>query len=222
MNGSASDREAIRAELARSRAVFASLASGARPADLRRSTVGTRWTNQRLLFHMLFGYLILMTVLRLVRTFWCLPGRYRRRLRGRLERGQALVPCRQLAGSCGGAVVFRGPHLVARFDRTVASLHRHLDKQTDAALVRAMHFPIHWDPYFADRMTLADVYHYGTPHFDHHVRQLTLPREPWGAQNANQAMRCSVLLEYGEPQVDVGDQVDEDAADTASRSSMLS
>ena len=41
-----------------------------------------------------------------------------------------------------------------------------------------MHFPVDWDPYFADRMTLADVYHYGTQHFDHHARQLTPPREP--------------------------------------------
>jgi hypothetical protein len=31
-----------------------------------------------------------------------------------------------------------------------------------------------WDPYFKDMMTLGDVYHYGTQHFDHHRAQLTL------------------------------------------------
>jgi hypothetical protein len=40
-----------------------------------------------------------------------------------------------------------------------------------------MSFPVRWDPYFADRMSLADVYHYPTLHFDHHRRQLTLADE---------------------------------------------
>jgi hypothetical protein len=37
-----------------------------------------------------------------------------------------------------------------------------------------MHFPTRWDPYFRDTMTVLDVYHYGTEHYDHHHRQLTL------------------------------------------------
>jgi hypothetical protein len=37
-----------------------------------------------------------------------------------------------------------------------------------------MHCPVGWDPFFEDRMSLADVYHYGTQHFDFHRRQLTL------------------------------------------------
>ena len=31
-----------------------------------------------------------------------------------------------------------------------------------------------WDPFFADYMTLADIYHYPTQHFRFHQRQLTL------------------------------------------------
>jgi hypothetical protein len=38
-----------------------------------------------------------------------------------------------------------------------------------------MHFPVGWDPYFGDYMTMADVYHYPTQHYGHHRRQLTLP-----------------------------------------------
>jgi hypothetical protein len=37
-----------------------------------------------------------------------------------------------------------------------------------------MHFPVGWDPYFKDSMTLLEVYHYPTQHYDHHRRQLTL------------------------------------------------
>ena len=41
-----------------------------------------------------------------------------------------------------------------------------------------MHFPIAWDPYFKDIMTVADVYDYPTQHYDHHRRQLTTRRDP--------------------------------------------
>ena len=37
-----------------------------------------------------------------------------------------------------------------------------------------MHFPVGWDPYFRDFMTMLEVYHYPTQHYDHHRRQLTL------------------------------------------------
>ena len=37
-----------------------------------------------------------------------------------------------------------------------------------------MHFPVGWDPYFRDYMTLADIYRYPGQHYDHHRRQLTL------------------------------------------------
>jgi hypothetical protein len=37
-----------------------------------------------------------------------------------------------------------------------------------------MAFPTDWDPYFQPRMSVLDVYYFGTQHFDHHRRQLTL------------------------------------------------
>ena len=52
------DREAIYQELWRVRVSFRRLVQEASPDDLARASSGTRWTNQQLLFHMLFGYLI--------------------------------------------------------------------------------------------------------------------------------------------------------------------
>jgi hypothetical protein len=43
-------------------------------------------------------------------------------------------------------------------------------------MARGMHFPIGWDPYFTDFMTLLDIYHYPTQHYNHHRRQLTLAK----------------------------------------------
>ena len=77
-------------------------------------------------------------------------------------------------GSCGGGTAVPGPPPDTTVHRTVASLHRHLDAETDEALARAMNFPVDWDPFFQDRMTLGQVYRYGTEHFDYHRRQLTL------------------------------------------------
>ena len=39
-----------------------------------------------------------------------------------------------------------------------------------------MYFPVRWDLFFADTMSVADVYHYGTQHYDFHRAQLTLGR----------------------------------------------
>ena len=37
-----------------------------------------------------------------------------------------------------------------------------------------MHFPPGWDPFFKPNMTLAELYHYATQHFDFQRRQLTI------------------------------------------------
>ena len=40
-----------------------------------------------------------------------------------------------------------------------------------------MHYPTRWDPFFADYMTLADLYRFPTQHFEFHQAQLTLTGE---------------------------------------------
>ena len=153
------DRQAIHEELERARAAFHAMVEAASPADLRRGTAGTRWTNGQMLFHMLFGYLIVRRLLVLVRLF------------DSTTRPFHVV---NYLGSCGGALVFRGDRLTAELDRTVAALHRRLERESDQALRSRMHFPTGWDPFFNHTMSLAEVYRYGTQHFEFHRRQLTL------------------------------------------------
>ena len=168
------DRAAIHAELERARTTLHALVATATRSELHRPTQGTRWTNEQLLFHMLFGYMIVRALLGLVRTFGRLPDRFSRIFARVLDSGRRPFHVVNYLGSCGGAMVFRGPRLIAKLDRTIASLHRHLDEETEDALHSGMHFPVSWDPFFRDKMTLLDVYHYGTEHFDFHERQLTL------------------------------------------------
>jgi hypothetical protein len=59
-------------------------------------------------------------------------------------------------------------------DRTINALRRELASEADEDLALTMHFPTAWDPYFKPTMSVLDVYHFGTQHFDHHRRQLSL------------------------------------------------
>jgi hypothetical protein len=167
--------QSVHAEMDRARATFTALLDTSSPSDLRRGTHGTRWTNQQMLFHMLFGYMIVARLLWLVRLFGRLPDRYSLYLAHTLNAGRRPFHVINYLGSCGGALVFHGPRLARRVDRVISALHRHLDRETNQSLTRRMHFPVDWDPYFRDTMTLLDVYHYGTQHFDFHTSQLTLP-----------------------------------------------
>lgn len=124
---------------------------------------------------MVFGYLVVRTLLPIVRIFGRLPDGFSRVFARTLDSATGPFHLVNYLGSCGGAVVFRGNRMAVKLDRTIASLHRHLDAETDLALARGMHFPPGWDPLFTEHtMALREVYHYATQHFDLHQQQLSL------------------------------------------------
>jgi hypothetical protein len=168
------DSDAIHADLERARAEFRQLARASTPADLARRSDGTRWSNRELLFHMLFGYLITRNLRFVVKIVSRLPHPAQTRFAATLN--AAARPFDQINywGSRAGGRAFTPVQMARWMDRVIASLHRSLDREGHAALRRSMAFPTRWDPYFNDRMDLADVYRYATLHFDHHRRQLTL------------------------------------------------
>jgi hypothetical protein len=173
-NGQSADRRSIHTELERTRTDMHHLVAGATSANLRRRTDGTRWTNQQMLWHMAFGYLVVSRLLRLVHLFGRLPEPFSRSFAAVLNAGTRPFHLINYLGSVGGALVFHGPRLTRQFDRTINRLHRCLDAESDAALALRMHFPVGWDPFFRDTMTLEEVYRYGTQHYDFHRAQLTL------------------------------------------------
>lgn len=169
------NREQVHVELERVRETFHQLVETASASDLRHRTDGTRWTNSQLLFHMLLGYFVVRSLLGLVSTLGRLPDGVSRRFAQVLNAGTRPFHVVNYLGGCAGALVLRGPRLTAMADRTIDALQRRLDAATDEELARRMHFPTGWDPFFAATMSVLDVYHYGTVHFDFHQRQLTLP-----------------------------------------------
>jgi hypothetical protein len=167
-------RQDIRAEMEQARQTFQHLLAQASPDDLSRGSRGTRWTNEQLLFHMLFGYLVVRALLGLVRGFGRLPDGVGRAFARLLNAASAPFHVINYWGSRGGATVFGPARMGRAMDRVIASLERRLDRESDASLALRMHFPPRWDPFFAEVMTLADVYHYASQHFEFHRQQLTL------------------------------------------------
>jgi DinB superfamily len=168
------DREAICEELSGARAAFRRLVEDASPDDLARRSSGTRWTNRQLLFHMLFGYLLMRPLLVLAGIFARLPVSASRVFAKTLDEMAGPFDWINYLGSCAGARFFPPRRMAATLDRVTMALERRLRAETSARLRSGMHYPVRWDPFFKDFITVADLYHYPTQHFDFHRQQLTL------------------------------------------------
>src|SRR6478735_9464112 len=81
------DKEQICTEMDRVRNDYRELLDTATVAELRKPTDGTRWNNEQLLFHMLFGYLLVRNLRLLVWSFSHLPDGASRRFAALLDRG---------------------------------------------------------------------------------------------------------------------------------------
>ena len=168
----AMNRVDIQQELRQAQTDSHQLVAGATPQNLHRRSDGTRWTNRQLLWHMVFGYLIVRTLMPPVH------------LLGRL----GLEPPMHRHPRCPASTV--PPDQLRRVRRwRVATAtpedrrdHGRDDQRSrpsarrgNARVARAHDaLPDSLGPYFWYTISLFDVYHYGTEHHNHHHRQLTL------------------------------------------------
>lgn len=168
------DRRAIDAELDRARIALRRLVESASDADFVRPSRGTRWSNEQLLFHMVFGFMVVQRLLPLVRIFSRLPDGYSRAYARLLDAGTPVFDVVNYLGSCAAATVYNRRRMVGKCDRVITALQRALAAEPEADFARSMHFPSRWDPFFTDVMTLEEVYRYPVKHFDFHAEQLTM------------------------------------------------
>lgn len=174
-SGRSVDRADIARELEMARVQFHRLIGEADHYDAwAKPTRGTRWTNEQLLFHMVFGYMVVQRLLVLVRAFGRLPDPISAVYAKFLNSTTTWFHDINYYGSCAAARVYNRRRMAAKMDRVIASLQGKLGRESAGAFSRGMHFPTRWDPFFKDYMTLEDVYRYPGRHFDFHNRQLTL------------------------------------------------
>ncbi|WP_405132994.1 DinB family protein [Nocardia sp. NBC_01388] len=168
------DREALSADLERVRHDFHRLLAATGDEEWATRSNGTRWTNEELLFHMVFGYMIAQKLLVLMRLFGRLPAGPSRAYAGLLNATTRPFDVINFYGSRVAAKVYNRRRMGAKLDRVIGSMQRSLRQQTDADFARGMHYPNRWDPYFHEYMTLTDIYRYPGQHYDHHRNQLTI------------------------------------------------
>ena len=167
-------REEILAGYSRARRDLAALLQSAAPADLRRKSDGTRWTNEELLFHMVFGYMVVRALIPLVHLVSRLPRPVGRAFAAVLNAGTGPFDVVNYWGSRAAASVYNRRRMGRKLDKTISALSRRFELESSQSLARSMPFPDKWDPFFTPLMTLNDVYAYPTRHFDFHAQQLSL------------------------------------------------
>jgi hypothetical protein len=155
---------------------FPDLLGAATVVELRAPTNGTKWTNEQLLFHMLFGFLLARTLVVLVKLFARLPDAVSRAFAAALNAGTRLFHVVNYLAALPGARVLSNRGMRQLMDRTIRHLRARLERESERGLALAMHFPVGWDPYFKEVMSVADVLAYPIQHYDHHRRQLTTRR----------------------------------------------
>jgi hypothetical protein len=170
------DRSELSADLERARTDFRRLLAVVEADEWNKPTSGTRWNNEQLLFHMVFGYMIVQRLLMLARLFGRLPPCLSRGYARILNAATPPFHAINYYGSCLAAQFYNRRRMAAKLDRVINSLQRSLNRERDNAFRRGMYYPTRWDPFFREYMTLADVYRYPGQHYDHHRRQLTLTK----------------------------------------------
>lgn len=144
--------------------------------DLRRRTTGTKWTNEELLFHMVFGYMVVRSLLPLVHVISRLPLPVGKAFAALLNAGTQPFDVINYWGSRSAALDYNHRRMALKLDKTINAITRRLERESTTSLSRSMPFPDRWDPFFKPLMSLADVYAYPTKHFDFHARQLSFSR----------------------------------------------
>jgi len=122
---------------------------------------------------MVVGYLIVWTLLPLVRGFGRLPLSYGRRFSAVLQCVRGPYHVINYLGSCAGGWLLTPARMAWLMEGATWALQRRLERETAESLALTMVFPSSWDPYITETMTVRDVYHFGTQQFRHHENQLT-------------------------------------------------
>lgn len=168
-------REEIVAGYTRVRRNLDTWLGSATSVDLHRKSNGTRWTNEELLFHMVFGYMVVRALLPLVHVVSRLPRPVGRAFAAVLNAGTRPFDMVNYWGSRAASLFNNRRRMGRKLEKTLSSLSRRLEHERTSSLSRSMAFPDRWDLFFAPLMTLNEVYAYPTLHFDFHANQLNLP-----------------------------------------------
>jgi hypothetical protein len=130
-HGQCCGRQAVHDELDRVQADFRQLLGQANPASLARRTDGTRWTNEQLLFHMLFGHMVVRALLPIAAAFGRLPRGFSRGYARLLNAATRPFDLINYLGPCAAIHIYGHSRMAAKLDRVLADLYRYPTRHYD-------------------------------------------------------------------------------------------
>ncbi|MDQ0663190.1 hypothetical protein QFZ35_001688 [Arthrobacter ulcerisalmonis] len=172
------DSDPVKADLLWIAADFRDIVVGACGDELDLPSIGTRWTNRQLLFHMVLGQNITLSGIPLLGLFSHLPPSASRHWSRLLDSGARPYNWVNWAGSAAGGQVLKPAGTLRMMDRTtrlIVNWYSHADSR---ALSRGMTMPTRWDPYFLPWMSRRDILEWAPKHYRHHRAQLSLTTLP--------------------------------------------
>lgn len=172
------DTDPVKADLLWIAADFRNIIMGAAGEELDLPTIGTRWTNRQLLFHMALGQNIALAGIPLLGLFSHLPPAASRNWSRLLNACARPYNWVNWAGSAAGGQVLKPTGMLRMMERTTRIIVNWYDHADNRALGRGMTMPVLWDPYFLPWMSRRDVLEWAPRHYRHHRAQLSLTTLP--------------------------------------------
>lgn len=172
------DSDPVKADLLWIAADFRNILLGASDDELDLPSIGTRWTNRQLLFHMVLGQNITLAGIPLLGLFSHLPPPASRTWSRLLDSCARPYNWVNWAGSAAGGRVLKPAGMLRMMDRTTAVIVNWYGHANQDALGRGMTMPTAWDPYFMPWMSRRDVLEWAPKHYRHHRAQLSLTTLP--------------------------------------------
>jgi hypothetical protein len=162
-------KAALLAELEVSHLTFHTLLDSLSDADLQKVSRNPPWTNKQILFHMVFGFFLLPSLIVIALLFGRLPRTFSKRFATRLNRAVRPFNVINSLGPQGGSRLFTRQGLSKTYDLVYTLIVQLLQILPEAELTRGMHYPTQWDPLFREYMTLSEIFRFPMRHFYFHV-----------------------------------------------------
>jgi len=164
--------KAVVTEYEATRVRFHAILDSMSDTDLRKPSLNPGWTNGEILFHMLFGFILLLSLVPMVRVFGRLPKGFSKPLAVVLNLGTIPFNWINGLGPRAGGRVFGRARLGKVYDWVNARLMLRWQSVKAHEWQHGMYYPDHWDALFSPYMTLEKLAYYPTIHFNFHTGQL--------------------------------------------------
>src|SRR6266496_4682471 len=166
-------RRAIRISFDQAHSEFHQLVNSLSENDLNRQSKNEGWTNGEILFHIMFAFILILTLGPMIRFWSRLPKRYSKVFANILNFSTVTFNWINGFAPRMGNKVFTRSRYGKIFDKVYAHLIELLSSIKDNEWNSGMYYPDKWEPLFDEFMTLEKLFYYPIRHLEFHVGQIS-------------------------------------------------